>query len=216
MAALSNNRVYHPHGTSRLPGMAVVIGVHLLLAYGLVNGLHRDIVQFAKPTVTLLAVTEVEIPPLILPPKPTLEPLSKQITQEVPPVRIVQSEVNIEPTTQSVVVETGTPMSQASTTAPVAAAQPLARSTAPVDVSIGTTCHYMVVPEMPRKAVAEGAAGVVRATALIKDGVVIQITQLSGPRIFYPAVKAAMLQYRCNVNAGEVTATQEFHFKLND
>ena len=49
---------------------------------------------------------------------------------------------------------------------------------------------------------------------LFKDGVIKEITILSGPRVFHAAVKAAMKQYKCTAEAGEVVATQEFVFKL--
>ena len=67
---------------------------------------------------------------------------------------------------------------------------------------------------MPRKAIQEGTEGIVRAQVLIKDGVVTEVTILSGPRIFHSAVRTAMLQYKCNRESGEVLASQEFSFKL--
>ena len=67
---------------------------------------------------------------------------------------------------------------------------------------------------MPRKALQDGTAGVVRAQALIKDGVVREVTVLSGPRVFHAAVRAAMLQYKCTQDAAEILAIQEFNFKL--
>ena len=67
---------------------------------------------------------------------------------------------------------------------------------------------------MPRKALQDGTTGVVRAQALVRDGVVKEVTILSGPRVFHAAVRAAMLQYKCTDEPGDVTATQEFGFKI--
>ena len=67
---------------------------------------------------------------------------------------------------------------------------------------------------MPRKALQDGTTGVVRAQALIRDGVVKEVTILSGPRVFHAAVRAAMLQYKCTAEPGDVLATQEFGFKI--
>lgn len=67
---------------------------------------------------------------------------------------------------------------------------------------------------MPRKALQDGTAGVVRAQALIRDGIVKEVTILSGPRVFHAAVRTAMLQYKCTAESGDVTATQEFGFKI--
>ena len=54
----------------------------------------------------------------------------------------------------------------------------------------------------------------VRAQALIRDGVVKEVTILSGPRVYHTAVRNAMLQYKCITQAGDVLASQEFVFKL--
>lgn len=75
-------------------------------------------------------------------------------------------------------------------------------------------CPTQVKPEMPRKALREGTEGVVRAQALIRDGVVREVTILSGPRVFHSAVRDAMLQYKCTSEPGDVIAPQEFVFKV--
>ncbi len=67
---------------------------------------------------------------------------------------------------------------------------------------------------MPRRALQEGLGGVVRAQAVIRNGAVVEVTVLSGPRIFHAAVRAAMLQYRCVSGADEVIAVQEFAFRV--
>ena len=75
-------------------------------------------------------------------------------------------------------------------------------------------CPTQVKPEMPRKAIQEGTEGVVKAQALIRDGVVKEVTIVSGPRIFHAAVREAMLQYRCASAPGDVLAPQDFVFKV--
>ncbi|MDQ6880839.1 MAG: substrate-binding domain-containing protein [Pseudomonadota bacterium] len=80
-------------------------------------------------------------------------------------------------------------------------------------VEIAVLCATQVKPEMPRKASQEGAEGVVRAQALIRDGIVKEVTILSGPRIFHAAVREAMLQYKCTSETGDVLAPQEFVFR---
>lgn len=67
---------------------------------------------------------------------------------------------------------------------------------------------------MPRKALLDGIQGVVRAQVLISDGIVREVNVLSGPRVFYAAVRAAMLQYQCSHTSGEVVATQDFNFRV--
>ena len=80
--------------------------------------------------------------------------------------------------------------------------------------SIGLACPRQVAPEMPRKALREGIEGVVTAQIHVKGGRIVDVTILSGPRVFHAAVKAAMLQYTCITDGSEVIATQEFNFKV--
>ena len=68
---------------------------------------------------------------------------------------------------------------------------------------------------MPRRALQDGASGVVRAQISLKNGVIQDVTILSGPRVFHAAVKVAMMQYKCVTDAGDVIATQEFNFKID-
>jgi protein TonB len=68
---------------------------------------------------------------------------------------------------------------------------------------------------MPRKALQDGTEGVVKAQALIRNGVVQEVTILSGPRVFHTPVRNAMLQYKCVSDSGDVIATQEFVFKID-
>lgn len=67
---------------------------------------------------------------------------------------------------------------------------------------------------MPRKALQDGTEGVVKAQARIRDGVVKEVTILSGPRVFHAAVREAMMQYKCTKDAVDVIAVQEFNFKV--
>jgi protein TonB len=67
---------------------------------------------------------------------------------------------------------------------------------------------------MPIRALREGIEGVVRAQIRVSGGRIQSVEILSGPRVFHEAVKAAMLQYICVADGGEVLATQEFKFKF--
>ena len=97
----------------------------------------------------------------------------------------------------------------------IAPPPPPAAPPGPTRTDIGVACPTQVKPEIPRKALQDGISGIVRAEALIVEGVVKDVTILSGPRVYHPAVKAAMLQYKCVAGAGEVRAVQEFSFKID-
>ena len=109
-----------------------------------------------------------------------------------------------------------TPVPPPPAPAPIAPPPPPAPTppAAPSRAEIGIACPTQVRPEMPRRALREGIGGVVRAQAMIRGGVVQEVTILSGPRVFHAAVRNAMLQYKCSSGAGEVVATQEFEFKI--
>ena len=67
---------------------------------------------------------------------------------------------------------------------------------------------------MPPQAVRSGTTGVVKAQATIRDGHVVDVQILGGPRVFHNAVREAMMQYRCIAGSGDIIATQEFDFKI--
>lgn len=69
---------------------------------------------------------------------------------------------------------------------------------------------------MPRKATQDGTQGEVIAQALIRDGSVKDVKILSGPSVFHSAVRAAMLQYKCITDGGEIIATQRFNFTTDE
>jgi hypothetical protein len=59
-------------------------------------------------------------------------------------------------------------------------------------------------------------SGVVKAQIRVVDGVVTDVTILSGPRVFHDVVTDAVKRYKCVVSPEEVVATQEFVFKLDE
>jgi protein TonB len=79
---------------------------------------------------------------------------------------------------------------------------------------IGIICPVQPKPQMPQRAIDEDISGIVHARALIRDGAVKEVVLLDGPRVFYAAVKAAMLKYQCQAGpVGGVWAEQTFDFK---
>ena len=77
-------------------------------------------------------------------------------------------------------------------------------------------CPTQARPDMPRQALREGTSGVVRAQAVIRDGRVVSVEVLSGPRVFHAPVRDAMMQYKCISSGADIIATQEFVFKVSE
>ena len=199
----------------RLIGFVAVVALHIFIFYALVTGLAREVVEIVKKPLETKIIVELPPPPPPPPPPPKeiVKPLPAPKVEAPPPPYVPPPEI-------------APPVSAAPaiTTAPeppkeeykIEAPPPPATAPAPPagPVNIGVVCPQQVKPEIPRKALQEGVSGVVRAQARIVDGAVKEITVLSGPRVFHPAVKAAMQQYKCN-SSGEVTAIQEFEFKID-
>jgi protein TonB len=175
----------------------------------------RQGLNFIKKPLEAVVIQEVIIPPPPPPPPPKeIKPLEQNAPKvDAPPPFVpppdIPSTVSNAPTITSVAQPPPTP-------AVIAPPPPVvvAHVAKPNRSDIGVACPTQVPPEMPRKALQDGTEGVVRAQALIKDGIVKEVTILSGPRVFHAAVKAAMLQYKCTQDAIEVIAVQEFNFKL--
>jgi protein TonB len=208
---------YKPDDPSRrLAGLAVVIALHIFLGYALLSGLARKAVEVIKKPLEATVIQEVKIPPPPPPPPKIIKPPQPQAPKVqapppppfVPPPEVPPPQVEA----PAITVTTPTPPPE-----PVVIQPPPPPAPEPPKPSgktdIGIACPTQVKPEIPRKALQDGASGVVRAQALIQGGVVKEVTIVSGPRIFHAAVRAAMSQYKC-VAADGTVAVQEFEFKI--
>ncbi len=216
MNTLGLHPVYKPQDPSRrYKGIAIVIVLHIIIIYGIVSGTAKNAFLATKKSLEAVVIQEVIIPPPPPPPPPKeIKPVETPKNEAPPPPFVPPPDVA--PTTTSAsavsIVSSTTPPP-----APVAIAPPPPPApvhTGPTRSDIRVACPTQVPPEMPRKALQDGTEGVVKAQVTIKDGVVQDVSILSGPRVFHAAVRAAMMQYKCVSGAGEVLATQEFAFKI--
>ena len=216
-----NRRRYPGNEPSRrLTGWIVVVLLHILILWALISGTARKGLEIIKKPLEAAVIQEVIIPP---PPPPPPKQIVKQPEVKAPKVEAppppfvpppdVAPPVSAAPAIASVATPPPTP---AVIAPPPPPAPPAPRPAAPARSEMGIACPTQVKPEMPRKALQDGTEGVVRAQALIRDGVVREVTILSGPRIFHASVRAAMLQYKCMSEPGDVLAPQEFVFKLDN
>jgi protein TonB len=211
MNSLGMNYDYEARDPSRrLRGIIIVVLVHAVIGWALISGMARKGLNLIKKPLEAVVIQEVIIPPPP-PPPPPKEIKQPDMKVDAPPPPFVPP-----PDTPSPVTSTAPTI--VSTTAPpptpaVIAPPPPPAPPKPNRTDMSVACPTQVPPEMPRKAIQDGITGVVRAQAVIVNGVVKDVSILSGPRVFHASVRAAMMQYRC-VNDGEVTATQEFNFKL--
>ncbi len=199
----------------RYRGIAVALAVHVFLAWLLISGTARKGMELLNKPLQAVVIQDVVVAPPPPPPRKLVALPKAQTVPTQPPPFIPVAEVPVAaPATFA--VESTPVVHEAPPPAPapviVAAAPPAPAPAAKLDMAI--VCPTQVPPEMPRRALIDGAQGLVKAQVRIAEGVVREVTFLSGPRIFYPAVRAAMLQYKCTRQGSEVVATQDFNFKL--
>jgi len=215
MNTLGLHPVYKPKDPSRrYKGIAIVIALHLVIGWGIVSGTARNALVALKKPLEAVVIQEVIIPPPPPPPPKEIKPPETMKVEAppppfVPPPDVAPPATSTAPSIVSVAAPPPTPAVIAPPPPPAAPVKP-----APNRSDLRVACPTQVPPEMPRKALQDGSEGVVKAQALVKDGAVKEVTILSGPRIFHAAVKAAMMQYKCTVDSGEILATQEFVFKI--
>jgi protein TonB len=225
MNTLGLHPEYKPKDPSRrMVGIGVVTVLHLLVGYAVVTGSARTAFEMVKKPLQAVLVEEVIIPPP--PPPPPPKEIVKQ--QEAPKVEAPPPPFVPPPDVPPPVTSTAPAIQSVATPppAPAVIAPPPPPAPPPVVVppvpsgptrsDMKVACPSQVAPEMPRKALQDGTQGVVKAQALIRNGAVVEVTVLSGPKVFHEPVRKAMLQYKCLATSGEVLATQEFAFKIED
>jgi protein TonB len=205
-----------PEPPRRMTGLAIVIAVHLLIGYALASGLANKAIEVIKKPLQATLVQEIKPEPPPPPPPPPKQVVKAPTPPKAPPPPFVPPPDAAAPPVQTpppISAVTHTPPTEPTVIAPPAPPAPPAPS--PVaKADIGLVCPSQVAPEMPAKALREGVVGLVRAEAHVIGGKVSEVKILSGPRVFYEAVRSAMLQYRCSSGSGEVIAVQEFKFEL--
>jgi protein TonB len=205
----ARSSVHSFHGTSGSYRGWIVVGIiHLIIGYLLASGMAQKGLHLIKKPLEAVVIQEVVIPPPPPPPKKIEKP---QDVPKAPPLPYVPpAEINPPPQAPSI-VSTLTPPKEPVVIAPAAPAAPKSLTGRQ---DIGVVCPTQVAPEMPRRAIRDGIEGVVKAQVTIVNGEIKEVVILSGNRIFHAAVKEAMMQYKCKSIASEVTATQEFSFKI--
>jgi protein TonB len=229
MSAASTPSTYGRRDPSTwVKGIVVVVALHVLVGYAMVSGMARKGLDLVKKPLEAVLIQEVIIPPPPPPPPPKKVEPPKELPKVqappppfVPPPDVAPAVVSPAP----VIVASPTPPPAPAVIAPPpppAPPAPAAVAPAPPPVvagpkraSIGVACPTQLAPEMPRRALQDGIEGVVKAQILIKNGVVQEVTIVSGPSVFHAAVKKAIAQYKCVADGPEVLATQEFSFKFD-
>lgn len=230
-AAVDTALSLRPHGSSKrfIPkskfgplGLAVMVAAHVLIGYALATGLAQQVFEVVKKPLTATIIDEVKLPPPPPPPPPKIEKMKeapKLNTPPPPPAYVPPPDVPV-PVAAPVPTITAVQSTQAVAPPPAApppppAAIPAPATPMPLKADIALACPKQVKPDMPQKALDDGIEGTVKAEVHVRNGKVVEIRILSGPRIYHAVVRAAMLRYECVNGDAEVIATQDFTFKLD-
>lgn len=212
MSARALRQYQSSNASGRTIGWAIVVGLHVLIAYALISGTARNGLELIKKPLEAVVIQEVIIPP---PPPPPPPPQAKPVEPNAPKVEAPPPFI---PPPEVAPAVTAAPAIAAVITPPLAppaiAPPPEPAKQVAIRAEIGVVCPTQVRPEMPRKAIRDGTEGVVRAQAVIRDGQVKEVNILSGPSVFHGVVREAMRQYKCNSDSGDVLAQQEFVFRV--
>jgi protein TonB len=174
MNTLGLHPVYRPKDPSRrYKGIAVVIGLHILLIWGLVSGTAQDALKIIKKPLEAVVIQEVIIPPPPPPPPKEIKPPEAPKVEAPPPPFVPPPDVAPPDVTNAPsIAVSGCATAHTGRDCSTTTGRPHRPKPAPNRQDLRVACPTQVPPEMPRKAIQDGSEGVVKAQALVKDGAV--------------------------------------------
>ena len=205
-------RAFRPGRRFSPAGITAMVVAHLAIGYLLVSGLARQAVEIVKRPLEATIVQEVKLPEPP-PPPPKIEKLPEPPKLDTPPPPAFVPPPDVPPPPIQAPAPAITAVQSTQPVAPPPPAAPTAPA-GPVRQDIAVACPKQVAPAIPERALDEGISGKVRAEVRIRSGRVVDVTILSGPKVFHQAVRAALQQYQCVSGAAEIVAVQDFEFKV--
>ena len=195
-----------------LTGIGLVLLLHVIIGYALVNGLGKKIIEVIKQPIETKIIEEVKPPPpdvpppppppkLAAPPPPFIPPPEIQIqAPPPPPQQVITTTTNVPPPPQAFVP---------SPPAPPVAQPPIRRE---------YKAAYRVEPTFPPQAIRQGITGrVVAWVHVAPNGSVTQVEiKQSSNRIFDREVIRAMSQWKFNPEPVGFIGEYEINFSLKD
>lgn len=206
-------RAFQPGRRFSPAGITAMVVAHLAIGYLLVSGLARQAVEIVKRPLEATIVQEVKLPEPPPPPPPKIEKLPEPPKIDTPPPPAFVPPPDVPPPPAPAPAPAITAVQSTQPVAPPPPAAPTAPA-GPVRQDIAVACPKQVAPVIPERALDEGISGKVRAEVRIRSGRVVDVTILSGPKVFHQAVRAALQQYQCVSGSAEIVAVQDFEFKV--
>ncbi|MCV2355650.1 hypothetical protein LNV09_16015 [Paucibacter sp. B2R-40] len=195
-------------GTKRGPGLVIVLGLHVLLAWALASGLAKKAIEIIKKPIEMSVIQEAPPPP---PPPPKVVKLKEVVKQQTPPPSYVpQAEVTPTVTPPAPVitqVQSEAPRAPVEIAPPVIAAPPAPPpKPAVIKQEISAACPgYQNVLAQHLEDVFDrvGITGTVTTLLKIRGNQIVDVSQVSGPPEYFKYVQNAAKRLRCNVSGAE-------------
>lgn len=198
-------------------GLAAVVGFHILLIYGLVNGLGQKVVDVIKKPLSVSIIEAVKTTPPPPPPPKVIPPTPKVVAAPPPPAFVPPPEVPVVASPQNAVITKTEDPTPPPPPKPVAPPAPVA----PAIVSASVACPNFeaVRNQVPYPAQAErmGLSGdvtvefTVGANGEVKDISAVRSTNA----LFANAATKTVAKFSCVGQGRDVRVRVPFSFRLN-
>lgn len=208
-----------PPGSSRGTGLAVVVGLHVLVGWALASGLARQAVEIVKKPIEMAVIPEVAPPPPPPPPPPPRVEKIREVAKAppppayVPPPEVVPAAPPPEPVIQAVQAEP--PKAPPVIEPPAPPAPPPAPVVVKQEISVACPGYQAVLAQALEEAVDRvGIVGTVRTLIKVRGSQVVDVVPQSGPREYYKYLQTAVKRMRCSAGgAEEVLVSLDVLFK---
>lgn len=196
-------------------GLGAVVVFHILLGYGLANGLGRKVIEVLKAPLDVSLIEPVKPappPPPPPPPKPRVVKAAPKVAPP-PPAYVPPVETPVVPPPQPVIAATSPEPPPPAPPAPVPAAPPV------VDIAVTCSNHVAVRSSVvyPPQAERLGLSGdVVVDFTVAPDGSIKNVAvSRSSNSVFNAAATAAVAKLKCTGQAQDVRVRVPFAFRLD-
>jgi len=208
-AAPLRSQLQPPAATNRGTGIAVVVGLHIVLGWALTSGLAKQAVEAIKKPIELALLPEVQPPPPPPPPKVVkIEPVQKVAPPPayVPPPEVVVAAPPPPPIQVVQATPPKEPVVVAAAPAPVPAppAPPPAPAVVKREISLACPGYEAVLASALEEAIERvGIRGTVQTLIKIRGTQVVEVTPTSGPKEYYKYVQAAVKRMKCTAGGAD-------------
>ena len=197
-------------------GLAVVVGIHVLVGWALASGLARHVVDLVRKPIDAAVIDDTPPPPpppppkverIVQAPKPFAPPPAY-----VPPPEVTPAPAPPAPTIVATQAEPAPPPAPVAPPAPPAA--PPVPAVAHADITLACPGYQAVVAQGLEDAFDRvGIAGIVRTRLTVRGAQVVDATPVSGPKEYYKFVQAAVKRMHCSAGgADEVQVNLDVQF----